>query len=148
VTLVREHPLVVRTARVDYSGEHGLDVSRSGKDPLGLAFAPSWEILRPALALREQGRETNATFAAYAEAYRGEMRQSFVHQRAAWSELLSRQRVVLLCYCNLDRHPDKCHRIVLAEILAKCGAVYLGELRPDQYSTAWLDMGAAEGGAR
>ena len=46
-------------------------------------------------------------------------------ERAAWDALLARPAVVLVCYCT---DPARCHRRVLAELLAKLGAVDLGEV--------------------
>jgi hypothetical protein len=45
--------LAVHTARMSYRGDDRLDVTRKSAGPEGIAFAPSWAILRPALdALR------------------------------------------------------------------------------------------------
>jgi hypothetical protein len=43
----------------------------------------------------------------------------------AWTKLLSRRRVVLLCYCD---GRDLCHRGLLVQVLAKMGAEDRGEL--------------------
>lgn len=48
--------LRVFTARLGYRGADRLDVTRKGADPVGVIYAPSWAILRPALdALRLAG---------------------------------------------------------------------------------------------
>jgi len=39
-------------------------------------------------------------------------------------QLLSREHVVLVCYCTDWQH---CHRLLLAGLLERCGAVYGGE---------------------
>ena len=41
--------LRVHTARVSYGGADRLDITRKSAPPEGIAFAPSWAILRPAL---------------------------------------------------------------------------------------------------
>ncbi len=126
-----------------------LDITRKSAASEGIAFAPSWEILRPALfarsavaVLRQKAREyiggdqpvnilaeaerieANA-WAHYVEAYTAEMRTSYRGQRGAWEALLRRPRVVLGCFCPDAAH---CHRRLLAGILVKLGAVDEGEL--------------------
>lgn len=146
----------VFTARMGSRDPDALDITRKSATWDGLAFAPSWEILRPTLDLRaklagltegaqnatreglhdtardlrrqaiETGISIERAWDSYVGAYTSEMRRSYVERRAAWDGLLSRERVVLLCYC-----PDhtRCHRTVLGrEILPKLGAVYGGEL--------------------
>src|SRR5689334_10945285 len=44
--------------------------------------------------------------------------------RAWWAELLAREQVVLTCGCW---RPDRCVRLVLAQVLARLGATYEGE---------------------
>jgi hypothetical protein len=148
--------LTVHTARVSYGGADRLDVTRKSAGPDGIAFAPSWAILRPALdALRcaevmraaadvapfsgadpvryAEGAEAmrraadavrDSTWALYVEAYRSEMRESYRTQRAAWDALLARESVTLVCYCT---DAARCHRTLLAGILAKLGATVAGE---------------------
>lgn len=134
----------------------GADRARNaGVAPLGEPFAPTRSILDPALKVRDiskakrelaltmkaAGKEELAdllvamvgeaeaiTWSLYAPAYAAEMRLSFREHRQAWDKLLKRPRVVLVCYCP-DR--ERCHRGLLAGILAKCGAVDKGELRKE-----------------
>ena len=62
----------------------------------------------------------------YRPAYRDEMRASYRHCRTQWEALLSRERVVLVCYCLDAEH---CHRAILRrDILPTLGAVDCGEL--------------------
>lgn len=61
----------------------------------------------------------------YVEAYTREMRRSYRDNVVSWSRLLSKERVVLVCYC---KNHERCHRTILARILVKLGAVYAGEL--------------------
>ena len=145
--------LLVHTARVSYDGPDRIDVTRGSATASGLPFSPSWTILRPAkelLHLADQlatiandapllpgmaamdraipAKVSEAiagnTWALYAAAYLGEMRESYRPERRAWDELLARESVTLVCYC-VD--PARCHRTLLAEILVKLGATYLGE---------------------
>lgn len=131
--------LLVHTARVTKNPPpDALDVSRmSGKE--GLFLAPSWKILKPALAGRKEAKawaETGNDFVGlaiecawwdlYVPQYIEEMRASYARQRERWEELLRRERVILLCYCPGRTH---CHRGILAEtILPKLGATDGGEL--------------------
>lgn len=116
----------VYTARVTYAGADRLDVTRKSANRDGRAFAPSWDILKPALYLRrEHGVAAfEAHWPRYVLDYTREMRQSYREQRAAWDALLARESVTLLCYCT---DPAHCHRTVLAEILGKLGATVKGE---------------------
>ena len=126
----------IYTARVSYSGSDRLDITRKSAGPDGLPFAPSWRILKPMLRLRRaaalsesrsQGISAAATAYAwpqYVEDYTAEMRASYRDHRAAWDRILARDEVTLVCYC-VD--PLRCHRTLLAEILAKLGAVPRGE---------------------
>ena len=132
--------LRVHTARVSYGGADRLDITRKSAPPEGIAFAPSWAILNPALtilrgavALQQTGdgeMQIRATLVAgaawdlYREAYTMEMRESYRRSRPAWDALLARESVTLVCYCT---DPARCHRTVLASILAKLGAINEGE---------------------
>jgi uncharacterized protein YeaO (DUF488 family) len=124
--------LHVQSARINYIGPDRLDVTRkSGTD--GLFLAPSWKILRPALDARrretdEPSRHMSVAWANYVSAYFDEMRRSYVDNRAAWTAILARERVVLCCYCT---DPEHCHRALLrSRILPALGAVDGGEIKP------------------
>lgn len=121
--------LSVWTARISTRDPDAFNVTRKSGDPV---FAPSWPLLRTALDRRRTGRETTPEeWKAYARTYLEEMVQSKQTYAATWNALLSRERVVLTCYCT---NADRCHRKVLALFLAKYGATYHGELAegPDQ----------------
>ena len=126
--LIHERPLIVLTSRIGCPDEDAIDI-RTGP------FAPS-DSLQSARAcwpgLSDEG---------YKARYTSEMRESYVQQRPAWDAFLTRSRAVLCCAC---KDGAQCHRQTLAQILVKCGAVYLGEWQP---GTPWLDLGPAEGGA-
>ncbi len=135
---------VIYTARVTYSGPGKVDVSRKSAESWATAFAPSWNILRPALASRRESESllricTSATdreayqiesdaWERYVPAFMAEMRTSYRNRRADWDRLLSMQEATLCCYCNrvADEH---CHRFLLAKILESLGATYAGERR-------------------
>ena len=140
--------LQVYAARLGTRDPDRLDITRKSAKGDGLAFAPSWAILRPALDARAvhdmtmrniEGidtpiaasmREAEAArwadaWDTYRAAYVAEMRQRYRHDRRPWDRLLARERVVLMCYCSDAEH---CHRRVLGEtILPALGAVWCGE---------------------
>ena len=131
--------LTVYTARVSYGGADRLDVTRKSAGPDGIVFAPSWAILGPALKAREVAewllkaslwereaaeRIEREAWEAYVPAYLAEMRESWRANRHAWRALLSRESVTLVCYCA---DPARCHRTLLAGILAKLGSNDAGE---------------------
>ena len=112
----------VYTARISYRGTDRLDVTRKSAKADGLPFAPSWAILGPALRLDPVSRAY--AWPQYAADYTSEMRASYRNERAAWDALLDRAEVTLVCYCT---EAGMCHRRVLAEILARLGAIDCGE---------------------
>lgn len=140
----------VRTARVSFRGPDRLDITRGTGSGDGLAFAPSWPLLRGALAARrahasathdalslpsDHEREDavemarlrwDAAWLSYRAAYIEEMRASYRAHRGAWDRLLSRESVTLVCYCT---DATRCHRAILGGvILPRLGAPYLGEV--------------------
>ena len=119
--------LAFHTARIGFSGAGGLDISRKSGGPLGLCFAPSWDLLKPYLDKRKAGALTDQDWQEYRRRFLEEMRQSYQHHRRAWQELLGQRHAVLCCYC--DRYP--CHRFLVAWCLLQMGAEYLGELDKD-----------------
>lgn len=142
-------PLMVYAARLGTRDPHALNITRKSAKGDGLAFAPSWRILRVALdaravhdmaarnlvgidtptaaAMREaEAARWAEAWATYSEAYVEEMRQSYRENRGAWERLLARERVVCVCFCV---SPTECHRHLLgATILPRLGAVWRGEL--------------------
>lgn len=116
----------VYTARIDYRGKDGLDITRAACDPIGVHFAPSAELLWPYIAKRKAGRLTAADWPEYAAAYTAEMRASYRCHRDVWRGILARESVTLLCYCA---RADECHRVLLARIFQKLGARYLGDVQ-------------------
>jgi hypothetical protein len=147
---------IVQTAGFDYYGNDRLDVSHGSPDPTGGWFAPSrstHETLRCAVnsgvsALVERAIDQ------FSWEYLGEMRASFgivpgseywctlapdeatsvryaldrgvEPNPDAWSALLAKREVTLVCRCG---DAQRCHRVLLARILVKLGARYVGEVR-------------------
>lgn len=111
-----------------------LDVTRkSGKD--GLIWAPSWNILSPALKAFRAAQtiaEKNNAFVMYAIDYKAEMRESWARNRAAWERVLrweypaldlEREHLTLQCYC-VDH--NYCHRTLLARDILPWACARLG----------------------
>jgi len=133
--------LHVSTSRFLYRGPDRLDVSRMTAGDDGIVFAPSWTLLRGALSkfraierarMSAKGVDRDAlerreldAWHTYEHCYTDEMRRSYVEHRPKWEALLARERVVLVCYCA---ERSRCHRGLLAGILAKLGAEDLGEI--------------------
>lgn len=83
------------------------------------AFAPTWKIVMSS----KQGRITDEE---YTRQYTELMRQSYKVNRQRWDEVLNLDEVILACYCKADSF---CHRYLLKDMLVKCGAEYVGEIR-------------------
>lgn len=136
--------LIVHTSRISSRDPDRFDITRKSGGPLGTPFAPSWEILTPALAAMKradriarggyegpkQAEQIRATaWTRYAVEYRREMLRSHCEHAPAWRDLLARERVVLCCYCvEQPLIPLRCHRTLLAGYLGKMGAEVRGEL--------------------
>lgn len=124
-TAPKREPLEVWTARVTYAGADRLDITRRSCAPIGVAFAPSWEILRPVLAARTTSSEAKAlVWELYARAYRLEMRRSYVERRDDWKAVLDRSSVTFVCFCGQSA---RCHRSLLASYFGRLGANVRGE---------------------
>jgi hypothetical protein len=139
--------VILYTARLPCRDAAAVDITRQGNDRLrhagkptpGLAFAPSWQILKPALAAirgrgelatPEQRERAEVAWVLYVAQYTSEMRHSYRTQRAAWDHCLSQPRLVFCCYCPVPTNgePLRCHRVILAPMFVACGAEYRGEL--------------------
>ena len=140
--------LRVFTARLSYVGPDRLDITRAGADAYrkrtgltweGAAFAPSWPILSVALkarsdaeflaqsspSLADEGRRVwDEAWSKYTADFISAMKASYRSNRETWRSLLARDEVTLCCYCT---DASRCHRRIVAELLAKCGAVDCGE---------------------
>lgn len=108
--------LKVYTAQYNYQGEGRLDITVKTGDK---TFAPTWEMVMKS----KQGKLTEQE---YTYMYYSLMRHSYVTNRRRWDELLSEDRVVLVCFC---RKGNFCHRVLLADILIRLGANYCGEIK-------------------
>lgn len=99
-----------------------------GHRTIGIYFSPSGELQKR--RMRTCGfkleNETDQQWRAFADAYREEMRKSYVRHRQAWKLLLSWQRVVIV---SRETEAPRSARTVLAQfILPTLGAEYRGEI--------------------
>jgi len=111
--------LEVWTAQYSYNGPDRLDITVKGQDPLGKYFAPTWKMVM-------ECKKGKISEEEYTEQYLSLMRRSWQERPNVWQELLSRKRVVLVCFCKPGSF---CHRVILAKLLEKYGAVYKGEIK-------------------
>ena len=105
------------TARISYKEPDRLDITVAGRDSVGRMFAPSWKMvtgLKQGLLSEEQ----------YRGMYRYLMETSKQDRPSAWTEVLNRDVVTLVCFCRVG---EFCHRYLLAKYLEELGANYKGE---------------------
>jgi len=106
----------VYTSQYKYNGNNRLDITvKTGFNLL----SPTWDMVMG----YKSGKITQDK---YTELYYNKMRSSYINRRKYWDWLLKRNEVVLVCFCKAD---DFCHRLLLADILVKLGAEYLGEIK-------------------
>jgi len=114
--------VILHTARYSYAGPDRLDITRQGADPRGIVLAPSWDILKPALAARQAGVDS---WDRYRLDYTAEMRASYA--RTGWTELYACAELTFVCFCQ---DPARCHRTIAADLFVRAGrgrVQYLGE---------------------
>lgn len=134
--------MLVCTSTYGYKGPdrldttaHGLFRARIKGLPFpGEPFAPPWWAVAAALGIPGPPvpaanlpvpQDPEERWVWYRDLYVSLMRRSWSDHRAAWADLLARERVVLVCFCK-DR--SRCHRGVLAELLVQAGATDGGEV--------------------
>lgn len=121
--------LLVYTSQYRYSGDDRLDVTTKSTDPIGIVFAPSRSLLAEFLPQKQAAKAKGGSWPwdDYQKFYLEEMRTSYRRNTPKWEQLLQRKRVTLVCFCS----DQQCHRVVLAQILAQCGAINMNEVRPE-----------------
>lgn len=105
------------TSQYQYSGSDRFDITVKGKDPIGKFFAPTWKMVMGS-------KEGNISWDEYKSMYRELMQKSYRENRNIWDEILNRDEVTLVCFC--ESRTD-CHRYLLAGFMEKLGAEYMGE---------------------
>ena len=110
--------LEVWTSQYRYNGPDRLDITVKGQDPIGKYFAPTWKMVI-------KSKKGILSKDDYKDQYIALMRKSLKKHKHIWKEVLSRKRVVLVCFCEPKTF---CHRLILAQIFETLGAVYKGEI--------------------
>jgi len=106
--------MIIRTRSIGEAKPGGLATYRWGSlrsFENGRRFAPSERLL-------SDYKSGSLTWKAYEEGYFSEMRALYRKAPECFMELLRREAVTLVCY---EARPDRCHRRLLAELLAKIG---------------------------
>lgn len=126
VSYTRRDPASIKTGLVSFKVQrNAMDVSTISGGANARPFLLSRESMMMHDCLRE---ERDRVWPQLSKLYVAEMRASYKAHRAAWLEVLARPSVLVTCYCRPS--PDgvvRCHRVLLAKIFAKLGAVYEGE---------------------
>lgn len=105
------------TAHYRYSGSDRLDITVKGKDPVGHFFAPTWKMVMGS-------KEGKILWAEYQQMYREQMQKSYRENRDIWDNVLGRDEVTLVCFCQSG---GNCHRYLLAGYMENLGAEYMGD---------------------
>ncbi len=107
--------LKVYTSHYRFKGPNRLDITvKNGIKE----FAPTWKMVMGS-------KNGQVSQEEYTDEYINMMRISYRNNRETWEELLTSDEVVLVCFCPAG---EFCHRVLLADILEKLGAEYLGEI--------------------
>ena len=112
------------TAQYRYPGPYRLDITVKAQDPIGKIFAPTWDMVMK----HKKASTMYNTISAnqdYTEEYKNLMIASYDSDTSIWEEILSREYVVLVCFCPFKSF---CHRNILAGYFKTLGAEYLGEI--------------------
>jgi len=106
--------LKIYTSNFNYKGSDRLDITVKTGSKI---FAPSWQMVM-------DYKNGDLSKTEYIKQYIDMMRFSYKNNLEEWKKLLNMKKVTLVCYCKPGNF---CHRVLLAEILEKCGAKYIGE---------------------
>ena len=109
----------IHTSTYGYSGPDRLDITVKGNDPIGKIFAPTWAIVNGI-------KKGEINWEQYKDLYHRMMFKSYADNREIWDEVMSREKIVLVCFCS---DHTVCHRSLLASIFAWLGHDYAGELK-------------------
>lgn len=112
--------LEVWTACNGYRGEDKLNITVKSGDK---TFAPEWDMVM-------QHKQRKISDEEYIKKYVTLMRESLKEHPQKWKNLINRERIVLTCYCEEGKF---CHRVLLAKMLEKSGAKYMGEVPSNMY---------------
>ncbi len=105
--------VTVATSRIGYSGAGGLNTTVKSATGLGLALAPTWELVG---GIKRWADFARLTPNAYTERYYALLRARYQTNKQPFLDILAQETVVLLCYCRADTF---CHRHLTVDILEK-----------------------------
>jgi len=113
--------ITIYTAQMGISDPDAIDITVKG-DKVGACLAPTWELVggHKAAAGHEKfvGKYPPLTDEEYTEAYKELLRERYRKDKQPFLDLLSRERLVLKCYCNSN--PDTfCHRHIAKDVLRR-----------------------------
>ena len=121
--MMSKRELVIRTARVDYSGigeELVLDVTVKNAKGQNRVFAPTWDMVMAS-------KKELITWEEYTEQYLSLMRERYQHNQQRFFEVCGAGEIVLLCFCRNSVMGEKhCHRYLLADVLVQVATKKLG----------------------
>lgn len=118
--------LKIFTSQYNYRGPDRLDITIKGKDPTGVLYAPTWNLLM-------RYKESKISKEEYTNEYFRLMRERFSNDKDKFLNILVKPRLVFVCFEKPEE--NFCHRYMLANILVNFGAEYAGELNAD--GTYW-----------
>ena len=111
-------PFKYYTAQYRYSGADRVDITVKGQHPIGKIFAPTWNMV---MGLKN----SDIGWMEYCIEYADMMAKSCHDKPVEWMSILkSNGPLTFVCFC---KELQECHRWLLAGILQKMGAEYLGE---------------------
>jgi len=103
------HTITIYTGRIDSDDPDMIDITiKSASTPEGRILAPLW----PMVTAHKEGKLSDA---GYTEKYKTLLRERYTTDKAAFLDILRRNRVVLCCYCSTKS--DFCHRHLAVDIL-------------------------------
>jgi hypothetical protein len=103
----------VYTCRIGYHGSAGLDITVKSASGIGTLLAPTWALVGGHKGW--QGYEP-LTDAEYTERYLELLRSRYRRSEQAFTDLIQRPELVLLCYCRAGVF---CHRHLALDVLDK-----------------------------
>jgi uncharacterized protein YeaO (DUF488 family) len=105
----------IYTSQYGYKGEDRLDITVKTSDGI---FAPTWDMVikyKNGILSDEE----------YTKMYINLLRKSYKKNKKKWEEILNRERITFVCFCGQGKF---CHRLILADVFTKLGAIYKGEI--------------------
>lgn len=113
---MKQHVLRVATSRINHQANEGemvVNTTIGSGTGLGAVFAPTWDLVRASKAGK-------ISWEQYTQGYYRLMRNRYMDNLAAFEQVLSSEKtVVLCCYCNDCYENHHCHRYLLVDIFRK-----------------------------